>query len=115
MLNLLPYMTKRVVRTSNMDIFKALISSRYNGFDIGTQLGDDQFTKQVDDLCPGCFVFVYDLPEGNIEALSMHKFKNALSTMISKDAALSLHMRYLNESEREASKEFFTSESVKEK
>jgi agmatine/peptidylarginine deiminase len=30
-INLVPYMTKRIVRTQNLVIFKRLISKRYNG------------------------------------------------------------------------------------
>jgi hypothetical protein len=46
----------------------------------------------------GCFVFVLELENGNIEALSMHKFgfeMMTVSTMIDKEAAQSLQMRYL--------------------
>ena len=52
------------------------------------------------DLTPGCFVFVVELPDGNIEALTMHRFLHALSTMISKEAAFSSQMRYLTKDER---------------
>jgi hypothetical protein len=31
-LNVLPYMTKRVVRSTNLAYFKMLISNRYNGW-----------------------------------------------------------------------------------
>ena len=32
-LNILPYLTKRVIKTTSLDIFKAFIMSRYNQFD----------------------------------------------------------------------------------
>ena len=99
-LNILPYMTKRVIKTTSLDIFKQFILSRYNQFD--EWCFDDNFKKEIEDLSTGCFVFVLELPGGDVEALSMHKFKNALSTMISKDHGLSLHMRYLTKDEREA-------------
>jgi len=52
------------------------------------------------DLSPGCFVLVIEFPDGNMEAVTMHRFLHALSTMISKEAAFSLHMRYLSKEER---------------
>ena len=110
-LSILPYLTKRVVRSKNFDIFKKLISSRYNGFQLTDLCGDKEVFEQIDDLTSGCFVFVLDLPDQDgaqrVEALSMHKFNGALSTMISKDAALSLHMRYLTAEERVAAQAFF--------
>lgn len=54
--------------------------------------------KQLEDMTVGCFVFVLELPDGNVEAITMHKFDEkmmAISSMISKEHALSLHMRYL--------------------
>lgn len=105
-LNVLPYMTKRVIRSSNIDIFKQYIIGRYNSFEEACY--DDQYKKEIEEMIPGCFVFVLELPTGDVEALSMHKFKNALSTMISKDHALSLHMRYLSKEEKVAAEKFFT-------
>jgi hypothetical protein len=52
--------------------------------------------ETIDGLATGCFVFVLEDDQGIVEAISMHKFKDALSTMISKEAALSLHMRFLD-------------------
>lgn len=46
-------------------------------------------------------MFVLELPGKGVEALSMHKFEYALSTMISREAALSLQLRYLSKEERE--------------
>lgn len=105
-LNVLPYITKRIVRTKSLDIFKSFISARYNSFEESCY--DADFKQLIEDLTPGCFVFVYELPSGDVEALSMHKFKNSLSTMIPKDHALSLHMRYLSKEERIAAEKFFT-------
>ena len=103
---MLPYLTKRVIRSKSIDIFKQFIMSRYNGFEEACY--DDDFKQLIEDLTPGCFVFVVELANGDVEALSMHKFKNALSTMISKDHALSFHMRYLSKEERVAAEQFFT-------
>lgn len=85
--------------------------SRYNGFE--EVCYDDALKKDLEEMLPGCFVFVLELPTGDVEALSMHKFKNALSTMISKDHALSFHMRYLSKEERVAAEKFFTQQNNK--
>ena len=71
---------------------------RYNGVE---SLNDKDVQEQMEELSPGCFVLAYVLPNGNIEALAMHKFQHALSTMIPKENLLSLHLRYLNKAERE--------------
>ena len=84
-------MTKRVVRSRNLSVFKKLISIRYNG---SQSLDDDAVHKELETMTPGCFVFVYEMYSGNelvaAEPLTMHKFDYALSTMISKENCLSL-------------------------
>jgi hypothetical protein len=60
---------------------------------------------------------VLELHNGKIEALTMHKFEYALSTMVSKESAYNIQMRYLTREEREAAKgilEDNTSENKKE-
>jgi len=56
-LNLIPYMTKRIIRTTDLSIFKKCISKRYNGsYSI---FGDDKETaEELDSYSPGCFVLV---------------------------------------------------------
>ena len=93
-------MTKRIVRTNNMAIFKKLISSRYNGR-YTTLAEDKELSDEVGKITPGCFVFVLQLANGSIEALAMHKFEYALSTMLNRETAFSLQMRYLSKSEME--------------
>jgi len=90
-------MTKRIIKTKNMEIFKQFITQRYNSPE---SIKDPEVREQVGDMTPGCFVFVIELPDGNIEALTMHRFMHALSTMISKESAFSLHTRYLTKEER---------------
>lgn len=78
-------MTKRIIRTSDVSIFKKCISKRYNGsYSI---FGDDKKTAdELDAYSPGCFVLVLtDIDGSNIEALTMHKFEHALSTMICRE------------------------------
>ena len=54
------------------------------------ELAGEEFAKELDQMIAGCFVFVVELPNGDLEALAMHKFEYAVSTMISKESALSL-------------------------
>lgn len=44
---------------------------------------------------------------GHIEALPMHRFQASLSTMVAKESAQSLQMRYLNKEEIEEGKKFW--------
>jgi hypothetical protein len=84
-MNLIPYMTKRIIRTTDISIFKKCISKRYNGsYSI---FGEDKKTaEELDHYSPGCFVLVLTGLDGkNVEALTMHKFENALSTMICRE------------------------------
>ena len=85
---------------------------RYNG---SYGFGDDAMHEEVNQLSPGCFVFCYEMYEGDklvaVEPLTMHKFDYALSTMISKENCLSLQTRYLNPEERETGKQFMSPES----
>jgi len=83
-------MTKRLIRTTDKSIFKKCISKRYNGsYSI---FGDDKKTAdELDSFTPGCFVLVLTGLDGtNVEALTMHKFENALSTMIGREIIQSL-------------------------
>lgn len=98
-LAMVPFMTKRLVRTNDLSILKWLISHRMTSLDAVTDL---KAREQIDGLTPGCFVFVVHLPNGLIEAIVLHKFKDAVSTMVSKENLYSLQMRYLTVEEREA-------------
>lgn len=88
-MNMVPYFSKRVIRTKNLELFKKLIIQRYNNISM-ERLEDQDFFNQVDALTTGCFVFIIELEDGNVEALSMHKFEHALSTMVGKEGAISL-------------------------
>ena len=67
-------MTKRLVRTKNIDLLKKLIMFRYNDFTIENLCNDKGFYEQINEFHLGCFVVVIELDNGNIEALTMHKF-----------------------------------------
>ena len=88
-INLIPHMTKRIIKTTNVSIFKKLISQRYNGIQ-STMQEEKELCNQVNELSAGCFVFALSLPNGSVEALTMHKFEYALSTMVSREAAFSI-------------------------
>ena len=80
--------------------------SRYNTVSM-ENFKDQHFYDQIDNLSTGCFIFVIEHYDGHIEALAMHRFENALSTMVGKEAAFGLHMRYLTKEEREVGKRFW--------
>ena len=80
---------------------------RYNPVTL-EHLKDEAFFKEVDDLTTGCFVFVLELPDSDhIEALPMHRFQSSLSTMVPKESAQNLQLRYLDQDEMEAGKKFW--------
>lgn len=81
-MNLVPYLTKRIVRTKNLEVCKKLIMYRYHGV---PTIPDEQVREAINNLSPGCFVLELTLPNGNIEALALHKFEQALSTMIPRE------------------------------
>ena len=76
---------------------------RYHGLN-AQSIPDEEDRKAILATSPGCFVLAYKLPDGNYEALAMHKFNDALSTMIPKENLYSLHVRFLNKDEREIGK-----------
>jgi hypothetical protein len=67
-------MTKRIVRTKNIEILKKLIMFRYNDFTIKNLCNDKSLYDNINEIHLGCFVIVIELENGNIEALTMHKF-----------------------------------------
>lgn len=93
-------MTKKIVRTKNIEILKKLIMFRYNDFTIENLCNDKGLYDQINEFNLGCFVIVIEFENENIEALTMHKFKNALSTMIGKESAQNLQFRHLSKEER---------------
>ena len=71
---------------------------------------NDEVRNQIDDLTPGCFVLVIEMPGSNmVEALTLHKQKEGVSTMIAKENIYSLQMRHLNREEREFARTQFES------
>lgn len=113
LIHMVPFMTKRLVRTKNFGLFKMMIMNRYNPVTL-EHLGDEDFFKAADNLTTGCFVFVLELPDGHIEAIPMHRFQSSLSTMIGKESAHSLQMRYLEKDEIEIGKKFWQGSNPEE-
>jgi hypothetical protein len=90
-INLVPYMTKRIVRTKNLTIFKRLMSLRYSNISVCCKKDDPALYEAIVKLNPGCFVLVYEVDgNGNVEALTMHKFEYAMGTMVTREGAFSL-------------------------
>lgn len=114
-LNLLPYMTKRVIRTKSLKAFKSFISQRYNGSASSFMPENKETANEVAELAPGCFVLVLEgLEGGSVEALTMHKFEHALSTMICRENIWSLQLRYLTKEERDESRGILDAENKQE-
>ena len=90
-------MTKRIFKTKDIKVLKQFISHRYNTVE---ELSDVELRDQIDKLAPGCFVLTVEMDNGMTEAVAIHKFKGALSTMITKENLISLHLRYLSKQER---------------
>lgn len=71
--------------------------------------------NEVAELAPGCFVLVLEgLEGGSVEALTMHKFEHALSTMICRENIWSLQLRYLTKEERDESRGILDAENKQE-
>jgi hypothetical protein len=109
-LNLLPYMTKRLVYAPNLEAFRFFLMHK------NAELEDitcEEVREQIANLSTGCFVLAVRLPKGGketliegeeplVEAVVMHKFTKAVNMMVSKDNVSGLHLRYLSKEEREA-------------
>ena len=48
--------------------------NRYNDFTVENLCGDKTLYESINQFNLGCFVFVIELDDNNVEALSMHKF-----------------------------------------
>ena len=54
----------------------------------------------MDDMQVGCFVVVFEVGNGHVEPIVMHRFIKNMSCMIAKEPLFSLHMRYLTTEEQ---------------
>ena len=71
-------MTKRILKTENLETFKKLITKKYHKIEELSELN-------FGDLSGGCFVVTY-----KNEALAMHYCKNEISGMMPKEIIFSL-------------------------
>jgi hypothetical protein len=98
-----PYLTKRIISTSNLVLFRSILAKKSNK--IGDLPNDDQATLDLmTELGVGCFLLKYTPEAGNetkFESLTMHKFQQSVSLMESKDNIYNFHIRYFTEGERE--------------
>lgn len=109
---IMPEISKRILRTKDLASFKRLISERYHSPE--TDIADKSLAHQIDELGVGCFVVVFELPdERNVESITMHKFVKNISTMISKENLINLHMRYLTADERASARKTLYLEAQK--
>lgn len=68
----MPAMHRRVVRTKDLASLKRFISDRYH--DIELDIPDKGLAKEIDDLGVGCFIVAFELPNDNVESITMHRF-----------------------------------------
>ena len=96
---LLPWITKRHIKTSDYNTFRRFIVERYH--DIPDDIPDKAVAEGIDDMSVGCFVVSYETRDNtdNVEPVVLHRFQRNISSMISKENVFSLQLRYLTDSE----------------
>jgi hypothetical protein len=110
LLNLIPYMSKRLVYASDLESFKYFLMNK--NVDVEA-ISDEPLRTSIDNLTPGCFVLALRLPksphkclsgdqEPLVEGIVMHKFTKAVNMMVSRENIFGLHLRYLSQQERES-------------
>jgi hypothetical protein len=101
-------MEKRVIYSKSLIEFKRMLMHKYH--DIHA-CEDAELRKNMEDMTVGCFIIVFQLDNGNVESVVMHRFVRNMSCMIAKENLFSLQMRYLTVAEQEicATQELFQS------
>ena len=100
LLNLIPYMNKRLIYVSTMAQFKYFLMTK--NIDVDSISEEGGLKKEVDDLTTGCFILALKVQERLVEGIVMHKFPKNVNMMVSRENIFSLHLRYLSKSERES-------------
>jgi len=100
LLNLIPYMNKRLIFVSTMEQFKYFLM--HKNIDVDSISEEGALRKQVDDLTTGCFILALRMNERLVEGIVMHKFPKNVNMMVSRENTFSLHLRYLTKAERES-------------
>lgn len=98
LLNLIPFMTKRLVYVPDLSTFKYFLM--HKDIDTGAVPGEALRTT-IENLSTGCFVLALKHEKG-VEGIVMHKFTKAVNMMVSRENIFSLHLRYLTQAERES-------------
>ena len=99
LLNIIPYMKKRLVYAPTEQIFKLFLMQKNLEVDLLPEEGG--LRKDIDDLTPGCFVLAVKI--GHLtEGIVMHKFPKNVNMMVSRENIFGLHLRYLTKEERES-------------
>lgn len=99
LLNLIPYMTKRLVYAPDLEAFKYFLMHK----DIETSaIPQSELRLQIENLSTGCFVLALQCSPSQVEGIVMHKFTKAVNMMVSRENIFSLHLRYLSQAERES-------------
>jgi hypothetical protein len=62
LLNLIPYMSKRLVYAPNLETFKYFLM--HKNIDV-EDVPNPELKKQIDDLSTGCFILAIKLPKGS--------------------------------------------------
>lgn len=121
LLNLIPYMTKRIVYAPSIEVFKYfLMNKNIDVMDI-PEIG---LRQEIDNFSTGCFILAIRLPKGGkatsedsevplVEGIVMHKFTRAVNMMVSRENVSGLHLRYLSKEEREGVAKLFDLENNK--
>lgn len=94
---IVPYMTKRVVKSKSLEMLKKLIMTRISPI---SEM-DPSIVEQVEDLSPGCFVVKFELPDQVEECVILQKVVNSVSAMVGKEGIFSLQQRFLDQEERQ--------------
>ena len=99
LLNIIPYMKKRLVYAPSEQIFKIFLMQK--NLEVDNLSEEGHLRKVIDDLTPGCFVLAVKI--GHLtEGIVMHKFPKNVNMMVSRENIFGLHLRYLTKEERES-------------
>jgi hypothetical protein len=95
LLNLIPYMSKRLIWARNLEQFKYFLMNKNIEIDQITDEGG--LRTDIDNLSTGCFVLAVKLglDDRLVEGIVMHKFPKNVNMMVSRENIFSLHLRYL--------------------
>ena len=103
LLNLIPFMTKRIVWAPTTEDFKQFLMAKSVDVD---SIKSEELRESIANFSVGCFVLALRIPregaEGLVEGLVMHKFPKCVGMMVSRENVFGLHLRYLSREERES-------------